>query len=165
VQNSANGRMGIIQLGDDTGRYEIVVFREVFDKHRHKLKDDELLILEVRVRASRMRAGGPDGEAAQDAGVRVEALNVLDLREARTRFARGVRLICNGASAGSRLRETLAPYRSGACPVSIVYSNRSATCEIDLGESWCVNLHEDLIRTLGEWLSPENVRILYGNGP
>ena len=59
------------------------------------------------------------------------------------------------------LREVLAPYRSGRCPVSIVYSNREASCEIDLGEAWRVNLHEDLIKSLTEWFSPENVRIVY----
>jgi DNA polymerase III subunit alpha len=55
----------------------------------------------------------------------------------------------------------LAPYRSGRCPVSVVYSNRGAVCEIDLGESWRVSLHEDLIRSLHDWASPENVRIVY----
>jgi DNA polymerase-3 subunit alpha len=93
--------------------------------------------------------------------MRIEALNVLDLAEARNRFARGVQITCNGASSGNRLREVLAPYRSGRCPVSIVYSNRDATCEIDLGEAWRVNLHEDLIKSLAEWFSPENVRIVY----
>ncbi|MCC7485057.1 MAG: DNA polymerase III subunit alpha [Burkholderiales bacterium] len=160
VQNSANGRMGVIQLADDTGRFEILAYREVFEKHRHKLKDDELLVLEARVRAARPRGG--DAEPPPDSGVRVEALDVLDLREARARFARGVRLYCNGGSSGGRLRELLAPYRSGSCPVSVVYSNRGAVCEIDLGESWRVNLHEDLIRSLGDCLSPENVKIVYG---
>ena len=45
--------------------------------------------------------------------------------------------------------------------MSIVYSNRDASCEIDLGEAWRVNLHEDLIKSLTEWFSPENVRIVY----
>jgi DNA polymerase-3 subunit alpha len=45
--------------------------------------------------------------------------------------------------------------------VSIVYSNRGATCEIDLGEAWRVNLHEDLIKSLAEWFSAENVKIVY----
>ena len=40
VQTTASGRMGIIQLADDSGRFEIVAFREVFEKHRHKLRED-----------------------------------------------------------------------------------------------------------------------------
>ncbi len=161
VQTTASGRMGVIQLADDSGRFEIVAFREVFEKHRHRLREDELLVLEVRLRAARMRAANGEGDAGQDYGVRIEAINIHDLAEARNRFARAVRLTCNGESSGGKLRELLAPYRSGTCPVSIVYSNRAATCEIGLGASWRVNLHDDLIRSLGEWLSPENVTILY----
>jgi DNA polymerase-3 subunit alpha len=153
--------MGVIQLADDSGRFEIVAFREVFEKHRQKLKEDELLVLEVRLRAARARVVNGEGDSGPDFGMRIEALNALDLAEARNRFARGVRITCNGASSGNRLREVLAPYRSGRCPVSIVYSNRDASCEIDLGEAWRVNLHEDLIKSLAEWFSPENVRIVY----
>jgi DNA polymerase-3 subunit alpha len=164
VQTTASGRMGVIQLADDSGRFEIVAFREVFERFRAKLKEDELLVMEVRLRAARARATvNGEADAGPDFGMRIEALNVLDLAEARNRFARGVQITCNGAASGSRLREVLAPYRSGRCPVSIVYSNRDASCEIDLGEAWRVNLHEDLIRTLAERFSPENVRILYGN--
>lgn len=161
VQTTASGRMGVIQLADDSGRFEIVAFREVFEKHRHKLREDELLVLEVRLRAPRMRATNGEGDAGQDYGARIEAINVLELAEARNRFARGVRLTCNGESSGGRLRELLSPYRSGTCPVSVVYSNHAATCEIGLGETWRVNLHDDLIRSLGDWLSPENVTIVY----
>jgi DNA polymerase-3 subunit alpha len=164
VQTTASGRMGVIQLADDSGRHEIVAFREVFERFRQKLKEDELLVLEVRLRAARARASiSGEAEAGPDFGMRIEALNVLDLAEARNRFARGVQITCNGAASGSRLREVLAPYRSGRCPVSIVYSNRDASCEIDLGEAWRVNLHEDLIKSLAERFSPENVRILYNN--
>ncbi|HSD99293.1 MAG TPA: DNA polymerase III subunit alpha [Burkholderiales bacterium] len=163
VQTTASGRMGVIQLADDSGRFEIVAFREVFEKHRSKLREDELLVLEVRLRTARARVVNGESDSGPDFGMRIEALNVLDLAEARNRFARGVRITCNGASSGNRLREVLAPYRSGRCPVSIVYSNRDASCEIDLGEAWRVNLHEDLIKSLAEWFSPENVRIVYND--
>jgi DNA polymerase-3 subunit alpha len=58
----------------------------------------------------------------------------------------------------------LGPYRSGKCLVQVVYSNKGATCEIDLGDEWRVNLHDDLLRSLGDWLKPENVQIVYPTG-
>ena len=161
MQNTAMGRMAILALADESGREEIVVFSKSFEKFRHKLKDDELLVLEVQRQFRRAR-GDADGDAGGESRQRIEVVNVYDLAEARQRFARGMRLTCNGQSSGNRLREVLAPYRSGTCPVSVVYSNRGVVCEIDLGEAWRVNLHDDLIRSLGEWLSPENVRIVYG---
>jgi DNA polymerase-3 subunit alpha len=55
----------------------------------------------------------------------------------------------------------LAPYRSGRCPVQVVYYNKAALCEIELGEAWRVNLQNELIETLHGWLKPENVQIVY----
>jgi DNA polymerase-3 subunit alpha len=162
MQTSALGRMCVVNLSDDTGREEIVVFTRAFDQFRHKLKEDQLLVMEVQRQVRRYRGPEAEADGGGEQRQRIEALTVLDLAEARGRFARGVRLICNGDSSGARLRDVLAPYRSGTCPVSIVYSNRGASCEIDLGEQWRVNLHDDLIRSLSEWLSPENVRIVYG---
>ncbi len=162
MQTSSMGRMCVINLGDDSGREEIVVFSKVFEQYRHKLKEDQLLIMEVQ-RQTRRPRGGMEGDSdpGTDYRQRIEAVNVLDLTEARGRFARGVRLTCNGASSGGRLRDLLAPYRSGTCPVSVVYANRGATCEIDLGDAWRIRLHDDLIRSLSDWLSPENVTIVY----
>jgi DNA polymerase-3 subunit alpha len=160
-QNTSSGRMSVINFSDDSDTAEVMVFADVFDKHRQKLREDELLVLEVNVRLRGRPANG-EFEGRGELRTSIRATNVLSLTEARTRFARGVRLTCNGASSGSRLRDVLAPYRSGTCPVSVVYSNRGVRCEIDLGEAWRVNLHEDLIRSLSEWLSPENVRVVYG---
>ena len=36
-----------------------------------------------------------------------------------------------------------------------------ATVEVNLGDDWRVNLDETLIRSLREWLRPENVEIVY----
>ncbi len=93
--------------------------------------------------------------------MRVSADKLYDLAAARNKFARGIRLVCNGGSSGARLRELLTPYRSGACPVSIVYSNQGAQCRIDLGEQWRVKLDDMLLNSLAQWLQPENVQIVY----
>jgi DNA polymerase-3 subunit alpha len=159
IQNAASGRMGVVTLSDDSDATEIVFYSDQFDRFRAKLKEDELLVMEVQVRA---RGGGRGaGGEYEDARASIRAVNVLDITEARNRFARGVRITCNGSAAGGKLRDLLAPYRSGRCPVSVVYSNRDAACEIDLGDAWRISLHEDLIHSLHEWVSPENVRIVY----
>jgi DNA polymerase-3 subunit alpha len=165
VQNTASGRMGIVTLADDSGKHEVVVYREAFDRFRHKLREDELLLIEVRGR-QRYRSAESEGENGNGGGdntLRLEALNILDLNEARNRYARGIRLTCNGQSSGSRLKELLGPHRQGSCPVAIDYMSNGARCEVKLGPAWQVNINEDLLRALGEWLKPENVNIDYGN--
>jgi DNA polymerase III subunit alpha len=164
VQNTANGRMGIVTLADDSGKHEVVVYREAFDRFRHKLREDELLLIEVRGR-QRYRSADSEGENNNggDNTLRLEAMNILDLNEARNRYARGIRLTCNGQSSGSKLKELLEPHRQGPCPVAIDYMSNGARCEVKLGPAWQVNINEDLLRALGEWLKPENVNIDYGN--
>ena len=45
--------------------------------------------------------------------------------------------------------------------MAIRYQNNDATVEVNLGDDWRVNLDETLIRSLREWLRPENVEIVY----
>ena len=60
-----------------------------------------------------------------------------------------------------RLRELLAPFSPGNCPVRIVYSNGVARCELQLGDGYRVRLEDDLLGVLGDWLGAERVRIEY----
>ena len=150
ITQGRRGRMAVVQLDDGTGRVEATVFNELFEANRALLKEDTLLIVEGRAQNDEFTGG-----------IRISADQVLDLPAARQRFARAVKLVCNGGSQGTRLRDLLGPYRNGALPVYIVYTNQEAECRIDLGESWRVKLDEGLIQSLGEWLQPENVQVVY----
>ena len=149
-QMTRRGRMAVILLDDASARIELTVFNELYEQHRHWLKEDQLLIVEGKVVHDEFSGS-----------LRVSAEQIYDLQTARNRYARAIRLICNGESSGSRLRDILMPFRNGKCPVSVVYSTRGAACEIDLGDAWRVSLQDELIRSLGSWLKPENVRIVY----
>ena len=78
-----------------------------------------------------------------------------------------MRLSLNGAAtaagpaAAARLKALLGPYCNGPCPVAIVYRSPEASVELRLGDEWRVNLDDRLLASLGEWLLPENVEVLY----
>ena len=152
-QQTRRGRMAVVVLDDGTARVELTVFNELFEQHRNWLKEDQLLIVE--------------GKASFDnftQGLRLTADRLYDLAAARSRFARKMRLHCNGQSSGSKLKELLAPYRNGGdggCPVSVVYSNNDAVAEIELGDAWRVKLEDGLINSLGNWIELKNVQIVY----
>ncbi len=150
TQMTRRGKMAFITLDDGSGRQDVSVFSELFDAHRELLKEDQLLFVEGKV--------SKDDYAG---GFRVVADKLLDLAGARSRFAKVMRLNCNGAANAGRLKEMLAPYRDGACPVRIVYRNAGANCELELGDAWRVQLHDNLLRTLREWFKEENVRVVY----
>ena len=150
TQMTRRGRMAVILLDDGSARIELTVFNELYEQYRHWLKEDQLLIVEGKVVHDEFSGS-----------LRVSAVQLYDLQTARNRYARALRLTCNGESSGSRLRDILMPYRNGSCTVSVVYSTRGAACEIDLGDAWRVSLQDELIRSLGSWLKPENVKIVY----
>jgi len=155
--------MAVILLDDGHARVEMTVFNELFEANRSIIKEDQLLLVEGKVSLDEYSGG-----------LRIAADKLYDLTAARSRFAKGMKLHCNGeASAGTsvsgaaKLKELLAPYRDNSgggnrgCPVSVVYRNHSASCELELGDAWRVSLHDNLLQALSQHLKRENVEVVY----
>jgi DNA polymerase-3 subunit alpha len=162
AMKTQSGRMMVLELSDDTARQEIVVYNEVFDLYRDKIKEGAVLIANVKVRNI------PRGEG--ESQLRVTAEKILEFGEARALYARAVRLSLNGEAsragkaAAAKLKTLLAPYRKsgeGTCPVAVCYNNGGALVELRLGEEWRVKVEDSLLQSLGDWLRPENVQVIY----
>ena len=156
VQMTRRGRMVVVVLDDGTAQQEITVFNELFEKHREKVKDDRLLVIQGKVQRDDFSNG-----------FRVSAEELLDMADFRTRFAARLRIAMNGKADAKRLQATLAPYRDGngrGCPVLVEYENAGAACEIALGDAWRVRPDDRLLGELAEWLSPDAVQFQYRTG-
>jgi DNA polymerase-3 subunit alpha len=149
------GKMAIVLLDDGTAQIEVSVYNELWESSRDLIREDRPLVVQ--------------GKVAKDeftGGFRVVADKVYDLAGARARFARGIRLALNGGAssggaAAKKLRELLAPYRNGTCPVRVCYRNGEAVAELRLGDDWRVTPDDALIDALKLWLRPENVEVVY----
>jgi DNA polymerase-3 subunit alpha len=154
TQTSRRGKMAFVTLDDGKDQAEVAVFNETFDASRHLLREDALLVAEVRVQ-QRMNEDG------QFQGLRIVAEALYDLAAARRKWARALKLSCNGASSAQRLLELIEPFKSGTCPITIRYQNDKAGGDIELGAAWRVNLDDHLLGSLREWLRSENVQVVY----
>jgi len=155
-QMTRRGRMMVVVLDDGSAQLEVTVFNELYEKHRDKLKEDALLVVQGKVQRDEFSGG-----------FRVTAEELLDLAAVRERFAARLRLDMNGKADARRLAELLSPYRGeggGACSVFVHYVNGSASCDVALGEAWRVRLDAELLQQLSRWLAPENVHVVYANG-
>ncbi|TCV87477.1 DNA polymerase III subunit alpha [Sulfurirhabdus autotrophica] len=152
TQMTRRGKMMIVSLDDSSTQIEVTVFSELVDAHRDLLKEDQLLVIEGKV--TRDDYSGPGS-------LRVTAEKLYDLTGARTRFAKAIHISCNGQANSGKLQELLSPYRNGGCPVTISYRNNRASCDVELGETWRVQLHDNLLLSLSDWLDAENIRIRY----
>ncbi len=154
VQSGRRGKMAFVTLDDGRGGAEILVYNETFDSVRNLLRDDQLVIAEVKV-SQRMT---DDGEVT---GLRIIAENVYDLAALRRKFAKGLKIACNGNASAARLAEILGPFRPGDKPITVSYRNDRVGGDVALPEAWRVNLDDALLDRLREWLQPENVQVLY----
>jgi DNA polymerase-3 subunit alpha len=154
VQTSRRGKMAFVTLDDGHASAEILVYNETFDSVRQLLRDDQLVIAEVKV-SQRMNE---DGEVQ---GLRVIAENIFDLASIRRKHAKGLKIACNGNASAARLAEILQPFRPGDKPIVVAYRHDRVGGEVALSEDWRVNLDDALLERLREWLTPENVHVMY----
>ena len=88
VVNGQRGRVMILELDDGSEVIEAVVGDELIDANRELLKDDELLIVQGRVKLDRFSGG-----------LRLDVAQLWDLAGARARFGRYLAVAINGGAA------------------------------------------------------------------
>ena len=155
VQASRRGKMAFVTLDDGHGSVEIMVYNETFDSVRALLREDQLVIAEVKV-TQRMTE---DGEAQ---GLRVIAENIYDLATIRQQAREGAEARVQRQRVGGHARGDPAAVPPGrqADHRRAIATTASAAKSM-LSEDWRVNLDDALIERLREWLAPENVQVVY----
>jgi DNA polymerase-3 subunit alpha len=157
-QNKNGKRMGFATLDDRTGRLEVAVFSEAFDKFREYLVKDTLLVAEGNL--------SWDDFAGQ---LRLSADNLMSMEQARVAFAKRLTLY-RGATGSEeytpslwaeKLQQTLSPFRGGHCPVFIEYQTPGAQGLIQFGELWQIRPEETLLGQLRSLLGDESVILQY----
>lgn len=157
VRMTQRGKMAIVTIDDAIARVDVVVGSEMLNQSAHLIKEDNLLVIEGRVSHDEFSGG-----------IRVNARKLYDLAAARSNYASMLKISCNGQSNAAKLSAILNPYKRKNtdsdkkwCPVKIEYHNAKSHVSVMLGDAWRVELHDELLQHLTDWLSKENVKILY----
>jgi DNA polymerase-3 subunit alpha len=156
VRMTGRGKMAIVAIDDGTTRVEVVVGSELLNQSQQLLKEDQLIIVEGRVSHDEFSGG-----------IRVNARKLHNLSGLRNSRASFLKISCNGQADAVKLKAILQPYcklsteEERGCAVKVEYHNQSSRVELMLGNDWRVDLHDELIAGLTEWLSRDNVKILY----
>ena len=146
-------RMAVITLEDRSGRIEVTLFSESFNKYRELLVPDQLLVIA--------------GDLAADSfsgGYRVQARDIYTFAGAREHFAKCLLLeLADSMPANiiNKLMAVLTPHKNGGCLVYISYSADSASSKLLLGEEWSVNPSDELLNKLKQLLGPDKVKVIY----
>ena len=101
AQMTRRGMMRVVDLDDGSGRMEVTVFNELYESRRSVLKVDEPLIVSAKVEHDEYSGS-----------LRGSAVEILTLADARTRYAKGVRLFI-AASSATQVQALVAQLQAG----------------------------------------------------
>ncbi|MBA2710371.1 MAG: DNA polymerase III subunit alpha [Tatlockia sp.] len=151
VMTKRGKKLTIINLEDATGKFDIVVFSEVYEAQQNDLQTGQMLVVE--------------GEIATDdfsGGVKMTASQLYTIGQARTRFAKCLTLkLSNENNVPIPALQSLLKTYQGECVVQIHYSNPSAKAALNLAQQWSVSPTDELLDTLYELLGLEKVAMSY----
>jgi len=155
TMNSRRGdRIAFVTLDDRSGRLEVAVFAEAYQRFRDILVKDRLLVV-----------AGTVSIDEYSGGFRMSADEIHDIDQARGIYARRLEIRVNQTQAANgfsaALSEMLLPFREGSCPVWLNYLSDTASAQIALGHQWRVQPTDELLRRLRDELGKEAVSVVY----
>ncbi|MDT8407495.1 MAG: DNA polymerase III subunit alpha [Methylococcales bacterium] len=153
-QNKNGKTMAFVTLDDQSARMELTLFGDSFENFRSLLSKDALLIAE-----------GTAGIDDYSGGFRLTVEALYDLEQARSRFAKALRLTWDKDQHDDQrlqnLKDLITPHRGGPCPVIIDYRNSDASARLILAKEWSVTPSEALLIGLNRVFGEQQVMLAY----
>ena len=155
ARNSRRGdRIAFVTLDDRSGRIELAVFSEAYNKYRNLIVKDKLLVVEGTVSVDEYSGG-----------FKMSAEQIFDIDQAREQYARRLEIGIDGNRLGNgfpgSLAQVLEPFREGRCQVCLEYQGNAALAKLLLGPEWRVRPSEVLLHRLRELAGEDKVRVVY----
>ena len=155
TMNSRRGeRIAFVALDDKSGRIELAVFSDAFQRYRDLLVKDRLLVVEGTVSVDEYSGG-----------FKMSAENIYDIDRAREAFAKRLEIDVEHKHSANgfigSLAEVLQPFRKGGCPVWINYQGQHAAARMALGQEWRIRPTDELLHRLTEVAGADNFRVIY----
>ena len=147
----------ILNLDDRTGRLEVLLFEETWQRHREVIAKDALVLIEGLLRFDEF----------SDAW-RLAARRISELDKIREQEARRLVLRCShaeGPAVCERLAAILAPWRPGPCAITVEYTGATVSGALTFGEEWTVRASRELIEQLEGLLGSGAVQVVYAPPP
>ena len=147
-------KMGIFTLDDRSGRLDVTLFSEALEKYEELMQKDRILVVSGQVSFDDFSGG-----------LKMSARELLDINDARERFAKAIRISLDEQRIDDRffprLCEILEPARAGVCPVQVNYRRPGSRVRLTLGTEWRVTPTDQLLDDLRVLLGRERVELVF----
>lgn len=152
MMTKRGNRIGIFTLDDRSGRLDVMLFTDALEKYQHLLEKDRILI-----------ATGQVSFDDFNGGLKMTARELMDISEAREKYARGLAISLTDRQIDeqllNRLRRSLEPHRSGTLPVHLYYQRENARARLRFGATWRVTPTDRLLIDLRTLVGNEQVEL------
>lgn len=147
------GKRAFLTLDDQSARIEVVLFEETFQRYRHLLEKDQVVIVE--------------GKLAYDDfsdDYRVTGNRIRNLADAKSAYVRRIELEWQ-AQVGAddfveKLEDALLPYKGGPCTVMLRYQGLGGKAELVFDEEWRVTPSEEMTQRLADRIG-DRFKLIY----
>ncbi|HVC01584.1 MAG TPA: DNA polymerase III subunit alpha [Steroidobacteraceae bacterium] len=142
-------------LDDRSGRLEVSLYEEIYQKHRDIIVKDAILLIDGTLRFD---------DFIED--WRLQAKSVIDIDRARERHARRLWIRWpeqfDGPAGMSRLEELLRPYLRGTCGIGVFIQRPGYSGRVTFAEAWSVRPARELLDQLTALLGRSAWHLTYG---
>ena len=153
MTKSRRGQIAIVTLDDKTARTEVTIYNNVLENCLDRIVADRMCVVE-----------GDCNIDEYSGEISIKADTVLGLDEARNQFASSLRFSIDSTFENGKfgqLKQTLAGYTNGKCPVMIEFTNECATARLRLSDEWRVAISDGLLEQLYSQFGDDSVTIEY----
>ena len=161
VRQGRKGRFAFATLDDSSGRLEISIWADIFDRYRSVLKKGQLIVVEGVVEKDNYSSG------AEKSSFKMVADRILTFDEARNEYLKHIKIslnpnLVNVEKIANGIKD-LSNNEEGS-PVLISFFGDKAKADILLSKDYSLLVNDDSITSLFELCGKENVDLVYHSG-
>jgi len=161
VRQGRKGRFAFATLDDSSGRLEISIWADIFDRYRSVLKKGQLIVVEGVVEKDNYSSG------AEKSSFKMVADRILTFDEARNEYLKHIKIslnpnLVNVEKIANGIKD-LSNNEDGS-PVLISFFGDKAKADILLSKDYSLYVNDDSITSLFELCGKENVDLVYHSG-
>jgi len=161
VRQGRKGRFAFATLDDSSGRLEVSIWADIFDRHRSSLKKGQLIVVEGIVEKDNYSTG------AEKPSFKMVADRILTFDEARNEYLKHIRIsldpdIVNIEEIAKGIKD-LSNNQDGS-PVLISFLGEKAKADILLSKDYSLYVDDNSIKRLFNLCGKENVDLVYHSG-
>lgn len=153
IMTRSGRRMAVLALEDRTGRIEITLFSDLYQKVAVDLDNNAVLVVRGSVEKDDYTGG-----------FRLVADTLMTLNQVREQMVKRLLIRVDGKEVDQLLAQlpfVIESYIGGQCPITIAYQGETAAAEFVLGDAWKIKPSGELLNRLSQLYGNEKVKFEY----